>query len=159
MLDRRLILNATAIGHRADGIAVYGVHLVKAVWRAGLNRPLTVVLNEDARHFFPASEIPAGAAIEWVDSRMSPAHGTRGNLQRWVFANRLALRHREALVVGLSQIEAPVIGGRGIVMVHDIIPRLFRNEHPRQYLLLPLLSRSRPGPRAGHHHPIADNEG
>jgi glycosyltransferase involved in cell wall biosynthesis len=133
MVERRLVLNATAIGHRADGIAAYAVHLVHAVWRAGLDRPLTVVLNEDARRFFPASEIPAGAAIEWVSARMSPSRGTPGNLRRWAFANRLALAHRTALVVGLSQLEAPVVGGPGIVMVHDLIPRLFPREHPRQY--------------------------
>ena len=35
MLDRPLIVNATAIGQRVDGIAVYGVNLVKALWEPG----------------------------------------------------------------------------------------------------------------------------
>jgi hypothetical protein len=103
MRDRPLVVNATAIGPRVDGIAVYGVNLVKALWRAGGDRPLTVVLNEDARRFFPESEIPAGASIRWVSARMSPSRGTRGNLRRWVFANHLARQYRDALVFGLSQ--------------------------------------------------------
>jgi glycosyltransferase involved in cell wall biosynthesis len=133
MRDRPLVVNATAIGPRVDGIAVYGVNLVKALWRAGGDRPLTVVLNEDARRFFPESEIPAGASIRWVSARMSPSRGTRGNMQRWLFANHLARHYSDALVFGLSQLEAPIAGGRGIVMVHDMIPWLFRDAHPRQY--------------------------
>lgn len=133
MPDRPLIVNATAIGHRVDGIGVYGVNLVKALWCAGGDRPLTVVLNEDARRFFPESEIPVGASIRWVSARMSPSRGTAGNMRRWLFANHLARQHRDALVVGLSQLEAPIAGGRGIVTVHDMIPWLFRGAHPRQY--------------------------
>lgn len=133
MLHRPLIVNATAIGHRVDGIAVYGINLVKALWRAEADRPLTVVLNEDARRFFPESEIPAAATIMWVSARMSPSRGTRGNMRRWLFANRLARQHRDAIVFGLSQLEAPIVGGRGVVTVHDMIPWLFRSAHPRQY--------------------------
>jgi glycosyltransferase involved in cell wall biosynthesis len=132
MLERPLIVNATAIGHRVDGIAVYGVNLVKALWSARIDRPLTVVLNEDARHFFPESEIPAGVSIRWVSARMSPSRGTLGNMRRVLFANHLA-RQRNALVFGLSQLEAPIGGGRGVVTVHDMIPLLFRSAHPRQY--------------------------
>ena len=132
MQDPPLIVNATAIGSRVDGIAVYGLNLVKALWRSTLQRSITVVLNEDARRFFPDSEIPPGARIRWSDARMSPSRGTPGNIRRWIFANRLALQERKAVVFGLSQLEAPVAGNRGIVMVHDLIPRLFPDTHPRQ---------------------------
>jgi glycosyltransferase involved in cell wall biosynthesis len=132
MLDRPLIVNATAIGRRVDGIVVYGVNMVKALWGARVGRPLTVVLNEDARAFFPESEIPAGASIQWVSARISPTRGTAGNLHRWLFANYLARQRRDALIFGLSQLEAPIVGGRSIVTVHDMIPWLFRSAHPRQ---------------------------
>jgi glycosyltransferase involved in cell wall biosynthesis len=132
-VDPRLIVNATAIGQRVDGIAVYGVNLVKALWRARVDRPLTVVLNEDARQFFPESDIPRDASIRWVSGRMSPTRGTAGNLRRWLFANRVARQYRDSLVFGISQLEAPITGGRGIVTVHDTIPWLFRSAHPRQY--------------------------
>jgi glycosyltransferase involved in cell wall biosynthesis len=133
MDDRPLIVNATAIGRRVDGIAVYGVNLVKALWRASIDRRLTIVLNEDARRFFQASEIPSDARIRWVSASMSPSLGTRGNARRWLFANHLARQQRDAVVLGLSQIEAPIAGRRGIVTVHDMIPWLFRGAHPRQY--------------------------
>lgn len=132
-MDRPLIVNATAIGHRIDGIAVYAVNLVKAIWRADAGRPITVVLNEDARRFFLESEIPRGATVRWITAGVSPSRGTRGNLLRWAFANRLAREHRHAIVFGLSQLEAPILGCRGIVTVHDMIPWLFPKAHPRQY--------------------------
>ncbi|HEY1305785.1 MAG TPA: glycosyltransferase family 1 protein [Vicinamibacterales bacterium] len=133
MTQRSLIVNATAIGDCVDGIGMYGVHLVHGLWRAGVERPITVVVNEDARRFFPESSIPADASVRWVSRRVSPSRGTSGNLQRWCFANQLAWRYRDALVFGLSQLEAPLVGSRGIVMVHDLIPWLFRDTHPRQY--------------------------
>jgi glycosyltransferase involved in cell wall biosynthesis len=133
MLDPPLIVNATAIGRRADGITAYGVNLVKALWGAGVERPITVVLNEDARCFFPDDAIPAGASIRWVGAGLSPSRGTRGNLRRSLFANHLSWQHPSALVFALSQLEAPIAGGRGIVTVHDTIPLLFRDTHPRQY--------------------------
>lgn len=132
MIDRPLIVNATAIGGRVDGIAVYGVHLVKMLWRAAIDRPLTTILNEDARRFFPDTEIPAGTSVRWVSAAMSPSRGTAGNVRRWLFANRLASRHPDAVVFGLSQLEATIAGTRGVVMVHDMIPLLFREAHPRQ---------------------------
>jgi glycosyltransferase involved in cell wall biosynthesis len=131
MRDRPLIVNATAIGSGVDGIAVYGVNLVKALWRSTIDRPFTVVLSQDARRFFPDSEIPSGARIRWVSDGMSPSRGTPGNIRRWLFANQLALLAPGALVLGLSQLEAAV-AGRGIVMVHDLIPALFPEAHPRQ---------------------------
>jgi glycosyltransferase involved in cell wall biosynthesis len=133
MRDRPLIVNATAIGHRVDGIAVYGVNLVKSLWRAGVERPLTTILNEDARRFFPDSEIPAGTSIQWVSARMSPSRGTAGNVRRWLFANRLASRHPDAVILGLSQLEGTIAGARTVLMVHDMIPLLFPEAHPRQY--------------------------
>jgi glycosyltransferase involved in cell wall biosynthesis len=133
MRDRPLIVNATAIGRRVDGIAIYGVNLVKALWRAGAGRPITVVLNEDARCLFAEVDVPA-ASVRWVSARMSPSFGTSGNLRRWLFANRLSLAHRDAIVFGLSQIEATFAGGHGVVTVHDMIPWLFPASHPRQHL-------------------------
>lgn len=133
MADRALIVNATAIGRRLNGITVYGIHLLRTLVRAAEGYRLTVVLNEDARHHFGERDIPPETTVRWVTGRMSPDRGTRGNLRRFVFANHLARQHRDALVFGLSQIEAPSVGGRGVVMVHDVIPLLFPDTHPRQH--------------------------
>jgi glycosyltransferase involved in cell wall biosynthesis len=132
-MDRPVIVNATAIGHRIDGITVYGVKLVQTLWHAAPDRPITVVLNEDARPFFPPSTVPPQAAIRWVSASVSPGAGTPGNARRWLFANRLAREANGAIVFGLSQLEAPIVGAPGVIMVHDMIPWLFREAHPRQY--------------------------
>jgi glycosyltransferase involved in cell wall biosynthesis len=42
------------------------------------------------------------------------------------------LRAGRTLVFATSQIEAPLVGPRGIVTVHDTIPLLFERYHPRQ---------------------------
>lgn len=133
MAGRPLLVNATAIGRRVDGISVYGVNLVNALLQTEASRPLTIVLNEDARSLFPQAAIPGNADIKWVSRRLSPSAGTSGNALRSAFANWLAVRSRDALVFGLSQLEAPIIGERGVVMVHDMIPWLFRSTHPRQF--------------------------
>lgn len=132
-MSRPLLLNATAIGHRIDGITVYGVNLVKALCRAAPDRDITVVLNDDARALFPSSALPPQVRVRWVSAAVSSAAGTPGNARRWIVANRLAAGAGRALVFGLSQLEAPIVGPRGVVMVHDIIPLLFREAHPRQY--------------------------
>lgn len=146
MAQRPLIINATAIGARHDGISAYGLHLLNALWRLPQARAVTVVMTEAARGCFKRDE-PSDGCVQWVTERLSPAYGTRGNLRRWAFANALAVRRRDALVFSLSPIEAPIVGGRGVVMVHDLIPWLFRDSHPRQYyfyryLLGPALRRA-----------------
>lgn len=132
-MARPLIINATAIGARNDGITAYGLHLLNALWGLPAGRTVGVILTDAARGWFGRAGPPEGSRVQWVTARLSPAHGTRGNLRRWAFANALAVRRRDALVFGLSPIEAPVVGGRGVVMVHDLIPWLFRDAHPRQY--------------------------
>lgn len=147
MTTRPLVINATAIGARKDGITTYGVHLLRGLWQRREGRAATVVLTEAARTAFGDDPPPPSARIEWVSDRIAASHGTRGNLRRWLAANVLAVRRRDALVFALSQIEAPIAGSRGVVMVHDMIPWRFRAAHPRQYhfyrhLLGPALRRA-----------------
>jgi glycosyltransferase involved in cell wall biosynthesis len=128
-----LVINATAIGAAPDGIGVYGLQLLRALFARPARFPVRVVLNEAARPHFGGQTIPVGITVQWVSGKMSPDRGTRGNLRRWLYANALSLRHRESLLFAISQIEAPLVGGRRCVMVHDTIPLLFPRHHPRQH--------------------------
>jgi glycosyltransferase involved in cell wall biosynthesis len=131
-MSRRVVVDATSIGGRLGGIGVYGVNLVRAFARTAADFDLTIVLNEAARpHFLPAAW-PRGVRVRWMGASVSPDHGSLGHLRRWLYANRLALQQRNALVFAASQIEAAVIGGPRVVMVHDLIPLRFPQWHPRQ---------------------------
>jgi glycosyltransferase involved in cell wall biosynthesis len=129
----QVVVNATAIGRRPDGIGVYGVHLVRALVQAAEPRPLTVVLNEAAAGHFGGMQVPRHVELRWIRAAVSPDQGGLGHLARWLFAQLLARRHRGALVVGLSQMEAVLGRARQVVTVHDTIPYDFPRDHPRQH--------------------------
>lgn len=132
-MERSVVVNATSIAGRADGIGAYGVHLLKALARVDGDIRFRVYLNSRARARFEGVAFPERMRIEWVSGSMSPDHGSRGHLRRWLHANALALRHPGSLLFATSQIEAPLWGRPGIVTVHDVIPLLCPRDHPRQY--------------------------
>jgi len=131
-MDQTVVVNATSIGRVLGGIGVYGVLLVKALARLETSLRLEVVLNEDARPHFADTSFPESVRIRYVTAALSPDRGSRGHFLRWLYANQLSLRAGRRLVFGTSQIEAPLVGPRGIVTVHDVIPLLFEKYHPRQ---------------------------
>lgn len=128
-----VVVNATAIGGRPDGISAYGVHLLRGLARVPTHLRFLVYANADARLRLCGEQWPANVRFSWVGRALSPEHGSTGHLLRWIFANAIAARHRGQLVFALSQIEAPLAGGPRIVTVHDLIPLLFKAHHPRQY--------------------------
>jgi glycosyltransferase involved in cell wall biosynthesis len=143
-MEPTVIINATSIGHSLGGIGVYGVNLIKALARAGGSFRYTVLVSRDAWPHFADTAFPSHMTVRRVGKAVSPDRGSTGHLFRWLYANRLALGGGSALVFGASQIEAPLVGPGGIVMVHDLIPLMFPAHHPRQryfyrYLLGPAL--------------------
>ena len=132
MDHQTVIVNATSIGRVLGGIGVYGVLLVKALARLDTPLRFRVILNEDARPHFADTSFPEHVRIRWVPAALSPDRGTRGHVLRWLYATQRALRAGRHLVFGTSQIEAPLVGAPGIVTVHDVIPLLFEQYHPRQ---------------------------
>lgn len=142
--EATVVLNATSIGSTLSGIGVYGVNLIKALARMGGSLRYEVFLGRDARHHFADTTFPPGMIVRWVGGAFSPDRGSTGHLLRWLFANGLALRGGGTLVFAASQIEAALVGLGGVVTVHDLIPLLFPDHHPRQrhfyrYVLGPAL--------------------
>jgi glycosyltransferase involved in cell wall biosynthesis len=127
-----VVINATSIGRVLGGIGVYGVLLIKALARADMPLRFRVVLNEAARPHFADTAFPPSMSVRFLPAALSPDRGSRGHLLRWLHATQLALRSGRKLLFGTSQIEAPLLGAPGIVTVHDTIPLLFENLHPRQ---------------------------
>jgi glycosyltransferase involved in cell wall biosynthesis len=133
-MDHTVIVNATSIGRLLGGIGVYGVLLIKALARLDTSLRFDVVLNEDARPHFAHTPFPESMRLHYVPGTISPDRGSPGHLLRWLYANQVSLWAGRKLVFGTSQIEAPLVGPRGIVTVHDVIPLLFEKYHPRQRL-------------------------
>jgi len=143
-MEPTVVINATSIGGTLGGIGVYGVNLIKSLARADGSLRYAVIVNRTARPHLADIAFPSNVSVHWVGGAVSPDLGSVGHLLRWLFANQLALRSGRTLVFGASQIEAPLVGLGGIVMVHDLIPLLFPLHHPRQrhfyrYLLGPAL--------------------
>jgi len=127
-----VVINATSIGRVLGGIGVYGVLLIKALARTDSGLRFHVVMNEAARGHFADTEFPPFLSVRYLSAALSPDRGSRGHLLRFLHATQLAVRAGRKLVFATSQIEAPLLGGPGIVTVHDAIPLLFEEQHPRQ---------------------------
>jgi glycosyltransferase involved in cell wall biosynthesis len=128
-----VVINATSIGARPDGISAYGVHLLKALAAAPGRLDFEVLLNPDARLRLGSWTPPACMKLHWTSRWVSPDRGSGGHLARWALANAVAWRHSRSVVLSLSQIEAAAGPGPSVVTVHDVIPLLFPEHHPRQY--------------------------
>ena len=128
-----VVINATSIGARPDGIGAYGVHLIRALAAAPSGLDFEVLLNPDARRPLGAWTPPDWMRLRWTSRRVSPDQGSGGHLARWAFANAVAWRRRRHVIFSLSQIEAAIGPGPNVVTVHDVIPLLFPEHHPRQY--------------------------
>lgn len=130
---RRVLINATSIGSRHDGISVYGVELIKGLARVPTDLRLEVVLSRAARSRLPDLACPPNMTLRWVGDALAPEHGTRGHALRAGYAQLLAARAQDAVVFATSQLEASLAGGPRAVTVHDVTPLLFKEHHPRQY--------------------------
>lgn len=130
-MRRRVVVNATSIGSRVNGIGVYGSNLLYALAALETDLEFVVVANETAR---PRLEGLAGANVRlrWVSGIVSPDRGSRGHWARCALAQVLSLRDASHLVFALSPLEATLWGGPRIVTVHDLIPLRFPQHHPRQ---------------------------
>lgn len=128
-----IVINATSIGAKPDGIGAYGVHLIHALAAADCGLQFKIFLNRDAKTRFEGFPATDDVAFGWVSPRVSPDRGSKGHIARWAFAQSLALRYRATPVFSLSQLEATGVGGPSIVTVHDVIPLLYPEHHPRQH--------------------------
>jgi glycosyltransferase involved in cell wall biosynthesis len=127
-----VVINATALGRSPDGISAVARHLVTALVSADSRFRFLVVMTTAAPTLLPALNTQAHVRVRWVSDRIAPHRGTSGHARRWWFANQLAWRHRQQGVFGLSQIEAPLVGRPGIILIHDVIPLQSPAYHPRQ---------------------------
>jgi len=130
-----MIINATHIGEKLDGIGRFSLILAKFF----LKNNQEIIINETATIHFSKEELQH---IKIVDASLSPDFGFKGHFKRLLFTNKL-----KGDIFNLSQLEVSFFNKNQIVVVHDIIPLLFPKYHLKQYYffkyLLPYVLKNR----------------
>lgn len=116
-----MIINATHIGEKLDGIGRFSLILAKYFIQDGFE----VIINKSATIHFNNDELNK---LKIVNNNISPDLGFKGHLKRVAFTNKIKGR-----VLNLSQLEISFFNKEQIVVVHDIIPLLFPKFHKKQY--------------------------
>lgn len=128
-----VVINATNLGRFIDGIGVYVLNILREIARMQSNMRCVIYVNESCKDHLRDILFPPNCRVRWVSSRMSPDYGFKGHLIRLLYANWIAIRHRNALIFSASQLEAVFVPARNVIMIHDVIPLLFKKCHRKQY--------------------------
>jgi glycosyltransferase involved in cell wall biosynthesis len=132
-ISSTIVINATNIGKKMNGIGVYTLSLLKTFARMQSGLRFIVYVNKNARNHLNALFFPPNFTLRWVSHRLSPDYRFPGHLLRLVYANYLSIKHRKRLIFTTSQLEACFFRSRQIITIHDVIPLLFKEHHKKQY--------------------------
>jgi len=133
MISKKIIINATALGSRMNGIGVYLLALLKELTTIKTDIRFIIYVNKNARAHLKDLRFPPSTIIKWSPRFIAPDYGFIGHLLRLLYANYLSLRHPMSYCFNGSQLEAMFFRKKQIVTVHDIIPLLVPRSHTRQY--------------------------
>ena len=132
-----LIINATCIGEKPDGIAVYCREIVQGILNENQNRHYIVYINRKGINEMSFLTQRKNVTLYIIPGWFSPDHGFIGHLLRLLFSQYLALRFPKTIIFNPSQLEACFYNKNQVLMVHDLIPMLFHNDpllrHAKQY--------------------------
>ena len=126
-----MIINATHIGEKIDGIGRFSLYIAKYFV---FDDRYEIFVNKKALIHFNKKEI---SRLKIVSEKLSPDYGFKGHIKRLFFANKL-----KGDIFTLSQLEVNFFNRGQILVLHDLIPLLFPKWHLKQYpffkYLLPL---------------------
>lgn len=129
-MARTIIINATHLGERLNGIGSYILNLLRQWTVLASSLHFEVYLHERARTHFEGLSLPENFSVRWISSRVFP---DRDNLRRFLFSNLLAAVRRRHVLFNPSQLEMTFFGAQQIVTVHDLIPLLVDQSQRRQH--------------------------
>jgi len=130
---KTVIINATNIGHKMNGIGNYTLNLVKHFTKLNTQINFIVYFNERSRTHINEIKFPDNFEVRWVNNWMSPDNKFLGHLFRLIYSNYLALKHFSKLQFNTSPLEVCFFKSNQVVTVHDVIPILFKKLHKKQY--------------------------
>jgi len=127
-LSRRIVINATHVRSRINGIGTYTLELLRH-WRTLPSAlEFDVFLHEAAKVHFADLKFPDKFKLHWVSGRWFPENA---NLRRFVYSNLLGGTRGGNVVFHASQLEMSLVGVRQIAVVHDLIPLESNAEHQK----------------------------
>tara|TARA_B100001123_G_C15318538_1_gene1027072 strand:+ start:135 stop:1238 length:1104 start_codon:yes stop_codon:yes gene_type:complete len=127
-----ILLNATCVGEKPDGIAVYCRELVQRLLAKKQNKHYIVYINSKGINEMSFLTQKRNVTIYIIPGWFSPDHGFIGHLLRLLFSQYLALRFPRAIIFNPSPLEVALRHRYQAVMVHDLIPLLFPDDHRKQ---------------------------
>ncbi|MGQ9571210.1 MAG: glycosyltransferase family 4 protein [Thermodesulfovibrionales bacterium] len=130
---QKIIINATNIGKRLDGIGVYTLNIIRELVKSPTNINFIIVLNRNSKEHIQDIQFPENFSIRWITRHLSPDYGFMGHLLRLIYSNLISLRYRNFLIFNTSQIEAVYLRTNQIITIHDVIPLLFKKYQKKQY--------------------------
>ena len=134
MSRNTIIINATNIGSKINGIGTYSLNIIKGLARNNLEVHFVIYLNKSGKKHIEDFHIPKNFEMKWVSGLLSPDKKFFGHLLRLLYSNYLSIKYPRHLQFNTSPLEVCFFKSNQIVTVHDIIPILFIKFHKKQYL-------------------------
>lgn len=138
-LNNTVIINATNIGYKLNGIGIYTLNILKGLAKLETDLNFIIYLNSSCKLYIDKINFPNNFKLRWVSDWISPDKKFFGHLLRLFYSNYLAVKHPRYLQFNTSPLEVCFFKSNQIVMVHDIIPLLFKQFHKKQYLFFKYL--------------------
>ena len=134
MFRKTIIINATNIGSKLNGIGTYSLNIIKGLVKNKTEVHFIIYLNNSCKKHIQDFQFPNNFKLKWVSSWISPDKKFWGHLLRLLYSNYLSIKHPKHLQFNTSPLEVCFFKSNQIVTVHDIIPILFKQFHKKQYL-------------------------
>lgn len=130
---KSIIINATNIGYKMNGIGNYTLKLIKELVSLESSINFIVYFNKSCKVHVENYNFPHNFDVRWVSRWLSPDKKFFGHLLRLFYSNYLAAKHFGQLQFNTSPLEVCFFKKNQIVTVHDVIPILFKKLHKKQY--------------------------
>jgi glycosyltransferase involved in cell wall biosynthesis len=136
-----IIINATNIGFKFNGIGIYSLNILRELTKLKTRLNFIVYLNKSCKEHIAGIKFPENFTLIWVSSIISPDRNFNGHLLRLIYSNFLSFKHRDMLMFNTSQLEINFFRKNQVVTIHDVIPLLFKSYHIKQYPYFKLILR------------------
>jgi len=128
----KIVINATNIGKKIEGIGTYSLNLLKEFSKLENKLEFIVVLNNNAKPYMEDIKFPKNFLLKYITSYVSPDYYSKGHFFRLLYSNFLSI-YKPDLIFNTSQFESIFLPCKQTITIHDVIPLLFREFHIRQY--------------------------
>jgi glycosyltransferase involved in cell wall biosynthesis len=128
-VPQKIIINATHLGGRINGIGTYIINLLQQWTVQPTNLLFDVYLHERAKPHLSAISFPENFQTHWIRSRL---FADTANFSRLLFSNALAAVRNTTVIFNPSQLEMTFVGTRQIVAVQDLIPIQVKDHYQKK---------------------------